>query len=154
LFEICKEKIDPTELSRTLANGRAGALCTFEGWVRNLNDSKVVLQLEYEAYESLCLIEAEKIIEEVRNRFDIIDVRAVHRVGSLNVGEIAVWIGVTAEHRDASFAACLRVIDDIKSRLPIWKRETYENGRTEWINCQSCQEHAHVPASTKRSNSK
>jgi molybdopterin synthase catalytic subunit len=151
MFEISTEKIDPAELSRSLANGRAGALCTFEGWVRNNNENKTVLQLEYEAYESLCLIEAEKIIEEVRSRFNIVDVRAVHRVGSLGIGDIAVWIGVTAEHRDAAFAACLRVIDEIKSRLPIWKRETYENGRTEWINCQSCRQH--VPAAMNRGSS-
>lgn len=131
-------------LKENLCSSHAGAFCSFEGWVRNHNEGKNVSALEYEAYEPLCQKEAQKIFQEARQRFDTIDMKVVHRVGKLNVGEMAVWVGVTAGHRDDAFKACRYLIDEIKHRLPIWKKEYYTNGDSGWVNCQH--PHAnHVP---------
>jgi molybdopterin synthase catalytic subunit len=135
MFKISTAPIDPAALQRSLANVQAGACVTFEGWVRNRNDGQAVLALDYEAYVPLAEKEGEKILAEVRARFPVLDVVCVHRVGALQLGDLAVWVGVTAEHRVAAFEACRQVIDEAKARVPIWKKEHYASGATEWINC-------------------
>jgi molybdopterin synthase catalytic subunit len=135
MFKISTAPIDPAALQRNLANVQAGACVTFEGWVRNRNDGHAVQALEYEAYVPLAEKEGEKILAEVRARFPVIEAVCVHRVGPLQLGDLAVWVGVTAEHRAAAFEACRQVIDEAKARVPIWKKEHYASGATEWINC-------------------
>src|SRR3546814_1125850 len=87
--------------------------------------------LHYEAYAALAEAEGERVLSEALERFDILDARCVHRTGDLVIGDIAVWVGVTAAHRDAAFAACRHIIDEVKARVPIWKRERYAEGRSE-----------------------
>jgi len=144
MFSATKEPILPTELEKQIKNPRAGALVTFEGWVRDHNEGQDVSSLEYEIYESLATKEAAKIIQEAKEKYDILDITATHREGHMQIGEIAVWIGVTSKHREAAFRACRFVIDEIKLRLPIWKKEHYVNGKAEWVNCQGCYKHAHT----------
>ena len=110
-------------LKKTLADHRTGALATFEGWVRDHNEGRAVVELEYEVSEELALAEAAKIFQEVQQKFSIITARSVHRSGKLKVGTLAVWVGVAAEHRKDAFAACQYIIDQIKLRLPIWKKK-------------------------------
>jgi molybdopterin synthase catalytic subunit len=141
MFRITSQPIDSQALERSLANCGAGALATFSGWVRDNNEGQSVSTLEYECYEGLANKEAAKIMAEAFDTFGVLDVACEHRVGLLTVGEVAVWVGVTAAHRGEAFAACRFVIDQIKLRLPIWKRETYENGSSGWVNC-SAHEHA------------
>jgi molybdopterin synthase catalytic subunit len=141
MFKISVTPIDAADLQRTLGDPRAGACVTFEGWVRNRNDGQAVLSLEYEAYVLLAEAEGERILREARNRFALVGAAGVHRVGHLQLGELAVWIGVTAEHRSAAFDACRYVIDEAKARLPIWKKEHYASGATAWINCATRGEH-------------
>lgn len=141
-FRIASDRIDPAALQRTLADERAGACVTFEGWVRNRNEGQPVLSLEYEAYLPLAVSEGEKILAEARAKFALLGVACVHRVGHLQLGEMAVWVGVTAEHRGAAFEACRYIIDEAKARLPIWKKEHYTSGATAWINCATRGEHA------------
>jgi molybdopterin synthase catalytic subunit len=119
---------------------------TFEGWVRNRNEGQPVLSLEYEAYALLAVTEGERILAEARERFALSGAAGVHRVGHLQLGELAVWVGVTAEHRGAAFDACRYIIDEAKSRLPIWKKEHYASGTTAWINCATRGEHVGVSA--------
>jgi len=133
--------IDPVALQRALTDPRAGACATFEGWVRNRNDGQPVLSLEYEAYAPLAVSEGEKILAEAREKFALVGAAAVHRTGHLQLGELAVWVGVTAEHRGAAFDACRYIIDEAKARLPIWKKEHYATGATAWINCATRGEH-------------
>ncbi len=140
-FQISPAPIDPAALQHALADPRAGACVTFEGWVRNRNEGQPVLSLEYEAYAPLALSEGEKILAEAREKFSLVGVAAVHRIGHLQLGELAVWVGVTAEHRGAAFEACRYVIDEAKARLPIWKKEHYASGATAWINCATRGEH-------------
>lgn len=134
-FRISTTPIDAASEQRVLGDERAGACVTFEGWVRNRNEGQPVLSLEYEAYSPLAEKEGERILAEARQRFALLGAGCVHRVGRLQLGEMAVWVGVTAEHRGAAFDACRYIIDEAKARVPIWKKEHYASGETAWINC-------------------
>ena len=141
MIEISDSPIDTAELQRSLNNPAAGGYCAFEGWVRNENEGHVVERLEYEAYKPLAITEGEKVLAEARAKFPYLDARCVHRVGLLEIGECAVWIGVASAHRDEAFKACRYIIDEIKVRLPIWKKEHYANGDSGWVNCERCAQH-------------
>lgn len=134
-FQISSEPLDPAALQRALADERAGACVTFEGWVRNRNEGQPVLSLEYEAYGALAEKEGARILAEAGEKFAILGAACAHRVGHLQLGDLAVWVGVTSEHRGAAFEACRYIIDETKARVPIWKKEHYASGATAWINC-------------------
>ena len=134
-FLLAPSPLDPAALQRALADARAGACVTFEGWVRNRNEGQPVLSLEYEAYPLLAEKEGARIIAEARDKFSLLGAACVHRTGHLQLGDLAVWVGVTAEHRGSAFDACRYIIDEAKARLPIWKKEHYASGATAWINC-------------------
>jgi molybdopterin synthase catalytic subunit len=134
-FAITSAAIDPVALKLSLEAERAGACVTFEGWVRNLNEGEAVDALEYETHAAIAGTEGEAVIAEALARFPVIAAYGVHRVGKLVIGECAVWVGVSAEHRGAAFDACRYIIDEVKHRLPIWKKEHYQKGATAWINC-------------------
>ncbi len=133
-FRLSPEPIDPASLAALMADARAGAFATFEGRVRNRNEGRPVDALDYEAHGPLAEKEGARIVEEARARFPVIGIVCVHRVGALALGDIAVWVGVTAEHRAAAFDACRYVIDQTKARVPIWKREHYADGTATWVN--------------------
>ena len=133
-FRISAEAIDTQTLRASLEAHGAGACVCFEGWVRDNHLGRAVRGLEYEAYVELAQSEGERVLAEATEQFDLIAAGCVHRVGTLALGEIAVWVGVSAGHRDAAFAACRYVIDEIKQRVPIWKRETYVEGDAGWIH--------------------
>ena len=135
MFELSDKPLDPVALrARMLNQPAAGALVVFEGWVRSENEGQPVTSLFYEAAPELCRAEAEKILAEAREKFGVLGVRCAHRVGKLAIGDMAVWIGVTAAHRDTAFAGCRYVIDELKKRLPIWKKEFYaDNSTGQWL---------------------
>lgn len=147
MFKLSNTALDATALRDELQSPNCGALNIFEGRVRNHNDGLKVLRLEYEAYDELAVLEGNKIIEEAKTRFDIEDVLCVHRVGMLEITDVAVWVGTISAHRDAAFQACRFVIDEIKHRVPIWKREHYENAKPQWVNC-----HHHAESEPAASN--
>lgn len=138
MFELSESDLDAMALKESMANPQAGACVTFDGWVRNHNEGKEVLRLEYEAYATLALSEGQKIIAEAREKFGLLEARAIHRVGALEIGDIAVWVGVSTAHRGESFEACRYIIDEVKHRLPIWKKEHYTDGDSGWVNCERC----------------
>ncbi len=142
MFTISATPIDTAAFLDELRRGRAGACVTFEGWVRDLNEGRPVTALEYEAHAPLAEKEGNRIVSEAMEKFGALAVVGVHRTGSLVVGDLAVWIGVVAQHRSAAFDACRYVIDESKGRLPIWKRERYLDGSSEWINCAARGGHA------------
>jgi molybdopterin synthase catalytic subunit len=142
MFRISTDSIDLEALQRELADVRAGACVTFAGWVRQRNEGQEVKSLEYEGYVPLGEKEGARILAEARERFRLIGAVGIHRVGHLQLGELAVWVGVTAEHRGDAFDACRYIIDEAKARLPIWKKEHYANGSTVWINCATRGDHA------------
>lgn len=144
MLVVTPDTIDPDALRRRLFDNAAGAYCGFEGWVRNRNDGQDVLRLEYEAYAPLAVSEGEKIIVEAATKYPHLHAHCVHRTGMLEVGDCAVWVGVSSPHRDEAFLACRYIIDEVKVRLPIWKKEYYVDGDSGWVNCERCTAHAHT----------
>jgi molybdopterin synthase catalytic subunit len=134
-FSIGPEPIDPSVLKARLEASSAGACVSFEGWVRNVNDGEAVDALEYESHAAIAVAEGNKVLAEASEQFDVAAVSCVHRIGLLAIGDCAVWVGVSAGHRGAAFDACRYVIDEIKHRLPIWKKEHYQSGASGWVNC-------------------
>ena len=133
-FEISADPIDVVTLSCGLANAHAGASVGFEGWVRDHNDGRAVVRLDYQAYAPLAQAEGERILGEAQQRFSIVEAQCVHRVGALAIGDLAVWVGVSAAHRGAAFDACRYIIDEVKKRVPIWKNEHYADGESGWLH--------------------
>ena len=142
-FEISGETLSPDELRRRLEDPSCGGYVAFEGWVRNNADGHNVNRLEYEAYESLAIAEGNRVLEEAIERFGVTRAACVHRKGALEIGDLAVWVGASSPHRDEAFKACRYVIDEIKTRLPIWKKEHYASGDSGWVNCERCAAHGH-----------
>lgn len=134
-FRLSEQSVDIAVLRDALRNTGSGGFCSFEGWVRDSNEGRPVSGLEYEAYTELALLEGAVIVEEAKTRFDVLTVHCLHCTGNLKVGDLAVWIGVSAAHRDHAFRACRYIIDEIKHRLPIWKKEHYLDGDTAWVAC-------------------
>lgn len=135
-FFLSPTALEQLNLKQDLVTDTAGALSCFEGIVRNVNDGRQVTALEYEAYTDLCEVEMRTIFQEVKNKFNVINVNCFHRTGRLSIGEMAVFVGVTSGHRDDAFLACRYVIDQLKDRLPIWKKEYYASGDSGWLNTQ------------------
>lgn len=137
-FQFTRAPIAPEQLRTALGDPACGGYAAFEGWVRDSNEGQRVRGLEYEAFEALGIHEAERILGEAIERFGVAHAACVHRLGALEVGELAVWVGVSAPHRDEAFRACRYIIDEVKHRLPIWKKEHYLNGESGWVNCERC----------------
>jgi molybdopterin synthase catalytic subunit len=133
-FRVSDTPFDVAALRAELLDARVGGYASFEGWVRDHNAGRKVTGLRYEAYVAMADAEGERILDEACRTFDILDARCVHRTGDLSIGELAVWVGVSAGHRDAAFAACRWIIDEVKSRVPIWKHERYAEGDADWLH--------------------
>jgi molybdopterin synthase catalytic subunit len=138
VFSISETDIDVVELRQKMMDPGAGGFCVFEGWVRNENEGQKVKRLEYEVYEPLAVSEGEKVLDEAQQQFPYLRAACVHRSGLLEIGECAVWVAVASAHRDEAFKACRYIIDEIKTRLPIWKKEHYVDGDSGWVNCERC----------------
>lgn len=133
-FRLCAQALDPLELAQELMSERAGALVSFEGRVRSQNSGRAVKQLEYQAYAALAETEGVRILLEASEKFAIEHACCAHRLGMLAIGDIAVWVGVSSAHRDAAFACCRYIIDEVKRRVPIWKNEHYSDGASGWLH--------------------
>lgn len=137
MFTLSTQSIDPAALRTRLDDPRAGGCVEFEGVVRNENEGREVVRLEYEGYEAVAVKEGEAVLREAHEKFAILRAECAHRAGTLEIGDVAVWVGVSAAHRGAAFDACRYIIDEIKLRLPIWKKEHYQEGDSGWVNCQT-----------------
>lgn len=142
-FRINSQAVEAEALKKELFDPAAGGFVSFEGWVRNRNEGKNVTHLEYQAYDALAVKEGEKIIAEALKRFDVVDAIVEHRVGDLQIGDVAVVVHVSSVHRGPAFDACEYIIDELKIRVPIWKKEHYTDGDSGWIECHECSKHAH-----------
>ena len=141
-FSFSASPLSPAQLREKVMDRASGAYVGFEGWVRDHNEGRRVQGLEYEAYEELGIKEGEKIVQDAKLHFGVTEARCVHRIGKLEIGDLAVWVGVSSPHRDAAFAACRYIIDHVKHRVPIWKKERYVDGDSGWVNCEKCAENA------------
>jgi adenylyltransferase/sulfurtransferase len=137
-FSLSSVPLEPERWRAELADPACGGYASFEGWVRDHNEGRRVERLEYEAFDALAVKEGARIVAEAVARFGVQRAACVHRVGALGVGELAVWVGVSAVHRGEAFAACRWIIDQVKHRVPIWKKEHYEDGDSGWVNCERC----------------
>ena len=126
--------IDPTALMERVAAPRHGAVLLFLGVVRELNDGRGVTGIEYSAYEAMAARELSAIAEEAVATFDGIDVAIEHRLGELALEEASVGIAVAHAHRGAAYDASRWIIEELKRRVPIWKREQYVDGTREWVD--------------------
>jgi adenylyltransferase/sulfurtransferase len=135
-FAFSPGPIDASALAGPLARTDAGGFASFEGRVRDRHEGRAVTALDYEAYEPLAVAEGARIVAEALRRHGALQARCVHRLGRLAVGEVAVWVGACAPHRAEAFAACREIIDAVKHRLPIWKKEHYADGDSGWVNCE------------------
>ncbi|HWX78589.1 MAG TPA: molybdenum cofactor biosynthesis protein MoaE [Steroidobacteraceae bacterium] len=146
-FRFTQTAIDTRTARQELQNLAAGGYVSFEGWVRDHNEGQEVTRLEYEAFQELAVKEGDRIVEEALRRFPVVKALCIHRVGALGLGEMAVWVGVSSEHRGEAFDACRFIIDEVKHRVPIWKKEHYRNGDSGWVNCERCAapaQHSHA----------
>ncbi len=132
MFKIVREPIRIEQLIEAVEDPGAGAICTFLGVVRDNNLGREVDYLEYEAYPKMAVPAMQRIADEIRERWDIIKIAMVHRVGRLEIGDASVGIAVSSPHRAEAFQACHYAIDRLKESVPIWKKEVWADGE-EWI---------------------
>lgn len=137
-FAFSSVALDTAALQNQLRDPGCGGFAAFEGWVRDHNEGQAVTRLEYEAFVELAEKEGARIVQAAIEEFGVSRAACVHRVGSLALGDVAVWVGVSAAHRDEAFRACRHIIDEVKHRLPIWKKEHYVTGDSGWVNCERC----------------
>jgi molybdopterin synthase catalytic subunit len=137
-FRFASAPIDAAAARAELRDAAAGGFVSFEGWVRDHNEGKEVTRLEYEAFEALAVKEGVRIVAEALRRFPIKHALCIHRLGALALTDMAVWVGVSAVHRGEAFDACRYIIDEVKHRVPIWKKEHYRGGDSGWVNCEHC----------------
>lgn len=135
MFEITREPIDVQSVINEVIRREAGAVTTFIGTVRELTNGKKTLYLTYEAYEPMAKKQLQKIGEEVKEKWDNVEVAITHRIGTLGISDIAVVIAVSTPHRKDAYAANEYIIERIKEIVPIWKKEHWEGGEM-WIGNQ------------------
>lgn len=133
------------EVVKEVSRPGAGGIATFLGVVRDQSDGRAVTRLDYSAYESMAKREMEKIADEIEREIEGARVAAIHRVGSLTVGDAAIVCAASAPHRSEAFRACRLLIDRIKERVPVWKREYGPDGAAwvGWVDARCSPEHGH-----------
>lgn len=132
---ITRQVIDLEKFMAQKSDPSCGASVVFVGKVRNHHAGRMVKSLFYECYEAMAEKQVAWILERARKSGRIHYARAIHRVGKLEIGDIAVVVEVSSTHRNEAFEACRTIIDAIKSEVPIWKKETYLDGQEEWVSC-------------------
>jgi molybdopterin synthase catalytic subunit len=134
LAAVSKDPLDIAAHEAFVAHAHAGATVLFCGVVRDLDGGRPVMELEYQDHPT-----AESVLREVVEEFagddDVIAIAVSHRVGRLAVGDVALVAAVATGHRREAFDICARLVDEVKHRLPVWKRQVFADGSDEWVNC-------------------
>lgn len=134
LLTVSDQPLDLAAHEAAVADRRAGAVVSFQGVVRDHDHGRTVTKLEYEGHPT-----AEAVLNEVAAEIaadpEVYAVAVSHRVGPLEIGDAALVAAVSTAHRAAAFAACARLVDEVKARLPIWKHQIFTDGTDEWVNC-------------------
>jgi molybdopterin synthase catalytic subunit len=131
---VTSTPLDVPAHERAVAHPAAGAVILFQGVVRDHDHGQPVTLLEYEAHPSAETV-LKEVAEEIAADPEVYAVAVSHRVGPLRVGDVALVAAVSTAHRAAGFVACARLVDEVKARLPIWKRQVFADGTEEWVNC-------------------
>jgi molybdopterin synthase catalytic subunit len=132
LTSVGEQELALSVHERAVADRAAGAVVSFAGVVRNHDDGRSVTELEYHAHPSAPDVVAE-VAAEIAARDGVIAVAVSHRVGMLAIGDIALAAAVSAAHRGEAFTACSELVDEVKHRLPVWKRQVFDDGTDEWV---------------------
>jgi molybdopterin synthase catalytic subunit len=131
---VTTDVLDVAAHEESVGRSGAGAVVSFAGVVRDHDHGRTVIELEYEAHPSAQSILAE-VAAEIAADPDVYAVSVSHRVGKLRIGDVALAAAVSTAHRAAAFTACARLVDEVKARLPVWKRQVFADGTDEWVNC-------------------
>lgn len=132
MIQLTTDPIDHHALTESVRHNSSGAVVSFLGTVREFTRGIQTQFLEYEAYDEMAIASLRELEQEVRQRFPVIDVAMAHRTGRLELGDVSVAIAVSTPHRAQAFEAARWLIDTLKERVPIWKKEHYSDGREEW----------------------
>jgi len=132
--ELTHEVIDYEALTKSVRRNDCGAVVLFLGTVRDLTGDRQTTALEYEAYPEMAISQIRQLIDQTRDRWPIRQCGVIHRLGHLDPGETAVAIAVSSPHRREAFEAAQHLMNEIKKSVPIWKKEEYADGKTEWIH--------------------
>jgi len=131
---VTTDRLEVAAHEQFVARAAAGAVVSFAGVVRDHDDGRGVLELEYEGHPSADQVLIE-VAAEIAADPAVYAVAVSHRIGKLEIGDVALAAAVSTAHRADAFAACARLVDEVKSRLPIWKRQVFADGSEEWVNC-------------------
>ena len=134
IAEVGEVALDLAAHEKAVADPRAGAVVSFQGVVRDHDHGRGVTVLEYEGHPTAAAVLRE-VAAEIAADPDVYAVAVSHRVGTLQIGDVALAAAVSTAHRAAAFAACARLVDEVKARLPIWKRQVFTDGAEDWVNC-------------------
>ena len=133
MIHVSRAPLDIAVLSAQVAARARGGTVTFAGHVRDHHDGRAVTRLEYSAYEPMAEAECARIVSEAEERWPV-SAALAHRIGPLEVGDLAVAVAVSGAHREEAFEACRWIIEEVKRRVPIWKREEFADGTVEWVD--------------------
>ncbi|MFS8477722.1 MAG: molybdenum cofactor biosynthesis protein MoaE [Micromonosporaceae bacterium] len=134
IARVTSEALDVAAHERAVADPRAGAVVSFAGVVRDHDHGRTVTLLEYEGHPTAEAVLRE-VAEEIAEDPAVYRVAVSHRIGTLGIGDVALAAAVATAHRAEGFAACARLVDEVKARLPVWKRQVFADGSEEWVNC-------------------
>jgi molybdopterin synthase catalytic subunit len=131
---LVERPLDAAHLVASVSSPERGGVATFLGLVRDHHAGREVLRLEYTAYVPMAELECDRIVAEARERWPVAAVALEHRLGALAIGDAAVVVVAAAPHRADAFEACRYVIEELKRRVPVWKREYYADGTVGWVD--------------------
>jgi molybdopterin synthase catalytic subunit len=131
---VTAEPLDVAAHERAVADSRAGAVVSFAGVVRDHDGGRTVTLLEYEGHPTAADVLRE-VAEEIAKDSAVYGIAVSHRIGTLHIGDVALAAAVATAHRAEAFALCARLVDEVKARLPVWKRQVFDDGTEEWVNC-------------------
>ena len=134
MIQLTRDPIDYHRLTEQVRRADCGAVVTFLGTVRDLTGERVTVALDYEAYPAMAEKKMAEIEADTRSRWPVGAIALVHRLGRLEVGEVSVAVAVSCPHRGEAFEACRHAIDRLKELVPIWKKENWSDGSTEWVH--------------------
>jgi molybdopterin synthase catalytic subunit len=134
MIGLTHDPIDHHALTEQVRRPGCGGVVLFLGTVRDLTDGRETTALDYEAYPAMAEQKMREIEEDTRARWPVGEIALVHRLGHLEVGEVSVAVAVSCPHRAEAFAACRHAIDRLKELVPIWKKENWADGTTEWVH--------------------
>ena len=131
---VTTDVISVADLATAVRSNVSGAVVTFSGDVRDNDHGRAVASLAYEAHPTAQRL-LEKVAREVADRHEVLSIAVAHRHGPIPIGESALVAAVAAKHRQAAFAACIELVDEVKAQIPIWKHQVFTDGTDEWVNC-------------------